>query len=298
MDNGLWGRDLFVHLGWAAVLTRHVQLGPGVTHPLIRHPGVIANSLATLDELSHGRAVLGLSSGGASVVQELGCAPARLAQMRETCRVVRRLLRGETLTGSAEGFGFQAARLRVPLGRQIPIYLGASGPGFLGLGAAEADGIFMNVGRLRVTIAEAEGHIAEGIRAAGRPVDAVERRLWLYCAVERSKKVALAACRRGVGVLLGRYPRYGELAGIPASTLERIAREIREAPERASPSTADEIVDTFALAGPAGEVARRLEELAARGQLYIDLYLLSKDQLAAVRALGRALALPTHREAA
>ena len=53
VDNGLWGRDLFVHLGWAAVATRHVRLGPGVTHPMIRHPGVIANSLATLDELSH-----------------------------------------------------------------------------------------------------------------------------------------------------------------------------------------------------------------------------------------------------
>lgn len=156
----------------------------------------------------------------------------------------------------------------------------------------------MNVGRQAVTIAEAEGHIAEGIRAAGRPMDAVERRLWLYCAVERNKKAALAACRRGVGLLLGRYPRYGELAGIPASTLERIARETREAPERASPSTADEIVDAFALAGPAGEVARRLEELAARGQRCIDLYLLSADQLAAVRALARALALPTHQEAA
>jgi 5,10-methylenetetrahydromethanopterin reductase len=298
VDNGLWGRDLFVHLAWAAVLTRVVRLGPGVTHPMIRHPAVIANTLATLDELSRGRAVLGLSAGGASVVRELGCAPASLAQMRQTCRIVRRLLCGETLTDSAEGFGLDAARLRVSLGHAVPVYLGASGPAFLRLGAAEADGLFMNVGRLAVTIAEAEAHVAEGIRAAGRPAGAVERRLWLYCAVEPSKKAALAACRRGVGLLLGRYPRYGAVAGIPAATLERIAREIREAPERASPSTDDEIVDAFALAGSAREVARGLEELAAGGHRRLDLYLLSADQLAAIRALARTLALPTHTEAA
>jgi hypothetical protein len=120
-----------------------------------------------------------------------------------------------------------------------------------------------------------------------RIVRAVER--GGYCSIERSKRAALAACRRGVGLLLGRYPRYGELAGVPAPVLERLAREIREAPERPSPSTPDEIVDEVALAGPAGEVARRLEELATRRPYAIDLYLLSADQLGAIRGLARAL---------
>jgi hypothetical protein len=53
-----------------------------------------------------------------------------------------------------------------------------------------------------------------------------------------------------------------------------------------------------ALAGPASEVARRLEELATRGHHLIDLYRLSADQLGAVRALARVLPLPACPEAA
>ena len=56
-------RELYVALTLAALHTRRVRLGPLVTNPLTRHLVVTASAIASVDELSGGRAVLGLGSG-------------------------------------------------------------------------------------------------------------------------------------------------------------------------------------------------------------------------------------------
>ncbi len=61
------------YIGLASIATRtgRIRLGTGVTDPYSRHPAVTAASIATLDELSGGRAILGLGLGG-SGFKELG----------------------------------------------------------------------------------------------------------------------------------------------------------------------------------------------------------------------------------
>ena len=56
-------RELFVSLTVAALDTERVQLGPSVTNPLTRHPAVMASAIASLHELSGGRAFLGIGTG-------------------------------------------------------------------------------------------------------------------------------------------------------------------------------------------------------------------------------------------
>ena len=48
----------------AALNTRRIKISHGVTVPYTRHPSVTANATATIDELSGGRAILGIGSGG------------------------------------------------------------------------------------------------------------------------------------------------------------------------------------------------------------------------------------------
>src|SRR3954449_10399371 len=57
------GWDAFAVLGAIAVVTEHAALGTSVTSPYPRHPNLLAASVATLDRLSAGRAVLGLGRG-------------------------------------------------------------------------------------------------------------------------------------------------------------------------------------------------------------------------------------------
>ena len=63
-DEGLAARECYVSLAAVAAATHRVQVGTGITNAYTRHPGVTASAIATLDELSGGRAALGVGAGG------------------------------------------------------------------------------------------------------------------------------------------------------------------------------------------------------------------------------------------
>src|SRR6516164_5924409 len=56
-------REVYSCLAVFAGHTSRVTLGPCVTDPYARHPALTAMAIATLDEISGGRAVLGLGAG-------------------------------------------------------------------------------------------------------------------------------------------------------------------------------------------------------------------------------------------
>ncbi len=57
------GWDAFALLGAMSQQTSRIRLGTGVTNPYLRHPDLMAASIATLDRLAPGRAFLGLGRG-------------------------------------------------------------------------------------------------------------------------------------------------------------------------------------------------------------------------------------------
>ena len=61
----IYTKDAYVALTVAAQATEKIRLGPGVSNPLTRHASVIANGIATLDDLSDGRDSIGDGEGGA-----------------------------------------------------------------------------------------------------------------------------------------------------------------------------------------------------------------------------------------
>ena len=62
---GLW-RDTYMHLTCAALETKRIRLGPGVTNPITRLPVTVGSAIVTLNELSEGRAELPFGSGYSS----------------------------------------------------------------------------------------------------------------------------------------------------------------------------------------------------------------------------------------
>src|SRR5437588_12072528 len=96
-------RECFIGLAALAGNTSRIALGPGVTDPYSRHPAVTAATMATLDELTHGRAVLGLGLGGPSFT-ELGITGSNpLTAMGQALDGIRRLwgCYGVTVQGKA-----------------------------------------------------------------------------------------------------------------------------------------------------------------------------------------------------
>jgi 5,10-methylenetetrahydromethanopterin reductase len=136
-DEGV-ARDPIPVLAAAATRTNRIGLATGVTSPILRHPGVIAASIATVDELSGGRATLGLGVGGHLALGPFGLEvehPVR--RLRESIEIVRAVHAGVATDGY-----HPPAHAAPP--RRIPIWVGARGPQLVGLAARVADGLFLS----------------------------------------------------------------------------------------------------------------------------------------------------------
>ncbi len=160
-DSQSLARELYVSLGVVAASTERVLLGPTVSNPLTRHPAVAASAIASINELSKGRAFLGLGSGDSAVLN-LGLRPARLAELHHYIQSVREMLAGDT----AE---FRGDRAHVRWSSTaIPIAMSAEGPRTLAMAGSVADAAIIHTGLTPNVLQDTVARIREGERAAGR----------------------------------------------------------------------------------------------------------------------------------
>ena len=66
-DSQNLSNETYITLALAARATSTLMLGPGVTNPLTRHAALTASAIATLQQVSEGRAVLGIGRGDSSL---------------------------------------------------------------------------------------------------------------------------------------------------------------------------------------------------------------------------------------
>lgn len=143
-DEGLATRDVYVTLAAIAAATSTIEIGPGITNPYTRHPAQTASAVASLDELSGGRAFLGIGAGGSLTLTPLGIERHRpLVAVEETIAVARGLFTGGAVTLSGSFASLMSATMSY--GRpDIEIWLAGRGPKILALGGAVADGVMLD----------------------------------------------------------------------------------------------------------------------------------------------------------
>ena len=160
-DSQSLARELYVTLGVVAASTERVMIGPTVSNPLTRHPAVAASAIASINELSKGRAFLGLGSGDSAVLN-LGLRPARLAELHHYIQSVREMLAGETAD-------YRGDRAHVRWSStSIPIAMSAEGPRTLAMAGSVADAAIIHTGLTTDVLHDTVARIREGERAAGR----------------------------------------------------------------------------------------------------------------------------------
>lgn len=143
------GWDAFALLGAIAASTRRAALGTSVTNPYLREPNLIAASVATLDLLSGGRAVLGLGRGQPEWYARAFGKPlgSPLAALAETISLVRQWWQAPHVATSEPGDQFQVdgwERAIHPIQPRPPVYLAAAGPKAIALAGRVADGVIFN----------------------------------------------------------------------------------------------------------------------------------------------------------
>ena len=250
--------------------TRRILLATGVTDPYSRHPAITAASVATLDELSDGRAVLGLGLGGAGF-KELGIQKTLpVAALRESIGVIRRLWRGEEVTLDGKVISLSKGRLQfTPVRDRIPIVIATQGEQISRLSGELADGVL-----IANTVSEAGldfylRQIAAGAAKAGRPLSDIDINLrWEVCVSEDEAAAVRVMRRRLAQRMIAGYPHWGflkQLGVSVSSEFEAIAaRNDPASLEAAVEALPMEVVNASVLAGSPDRVAAQIAPLLRR----------------------------------
>lgn len=258
-------RDAFAFLTLAATRTSSVRLGAAVASPFLRHPALLASTTATIDEISEGRAILGIGPGGFEFATQLGTPIARPRTATiEAVGIARRLWSGKPV--DTDGQVFQTTRATLPYfaPRDIPVYMAARGPRMLETAAEIADGVITH-GISGSHLDFVFERLAQGgTRTTRRRPSTV---LMLDCVVDDVQSAydrLRSACIVMAG---GSYAdELIELYGLNAEAVAPLRAAVRAGDWTAAEGlVTDQMVDAFCLAGPPERCQAGLQRLADAG---------------------------------
>ena len=287
-------RGVLATAGACATATNRVRIGIGVVNPYTRHPVQIAMDVAALDELSSGRAVLGLGSGIAPPIARMGVVNDQLvAAVREAVEIVRALFAGDSVTMRGRVFSLDAARLQWPP-RAVPIYMAAGSERALRVCGEIADGfVVSNMTPARLA-ARMTAVVAEAASRAARPKPRIVQ--YMPCAVDTDGEAARRAVKRTIGETLSllwpsgnEWPKRREAvvaeSGIPRPEFAAALARLRDGED---PETVldERFVAAFALAGTAAECRAQAAGYRAAGIDELALSFGSAEEIALFSGQG------------
>ena len=227
-------RDLYVKMAMAAINTRRIQIGSGVTLPVTRHPAITATAHATVAELAGGRVFIGFGTGGPSL-SYLGLKPPTLKRLREEVDFFRQYMTGADT--EFNGVSMHSEWVR----NTVPIYISAEGPRALTLAGEIADGVYIMGGPPELVKWKID-HVYRGAEAAGRDPTKLDICSRSYIYVADSKEEA----RRETASYTASAARDTYLAIFSRNTPE--AAELADRLEEVEPGAVEEfkvVYDNF-----------------------------------------------------
>jgi 5,10-methylenetetrahydromethanopterin reductase len=269
-DSQMNNVDPYQAMAMCAVNTKSIRFGTAVTNMVYRDPTITANSFATLNEISQGRAIIGMGTGDGPVYS-LGRTATRLADFEKGLRVIRNLLhdRGIDVPKSKERVG---GNVQLKAGkRPVPIYISAEGPKTLRVAGRTCDGVILGTGFDKVVTEWARRRIAEGAAAEERSLEEVDIMPAGMIVVDENGDLARRRVRSRMANRAHHNFRFtmetvpeGEAAGVKRF-MENfdISKPIEE---RVDPAfVTDYLLERFTIAGTAEECIAKVKRLEADG---------------------------------
>jgi len=286
-------RHCYPTLAMIAAATETIRIGPGIMNTFTDTPAAIASFVATLNEISDGRAVLGIGPGDLSTLPKLAIKPEKpVARLREGVTQIRRLLAGEEIkkTGTMEFFDYDGAKLTgvtLPGKKGIPIYIGAQGPKVLELAGTIGDGALINASNPK-DFEVAIPIIKQAMEKEGKKTFDVGA--YTAISIDEDEKKARNAAKIVAAFIA---------AGSPPAILERHnldmgnVQKIKDALARFDFKTVgglvgDAEIDAFTIAGTPDTVKQKCEDLTKAGVTQIIFGSpLGPDITKSIRLLGK-----------
>ncbi len=289
--------DLFKQSAWIVLSaigssTSRLKIGPALVNPHSTDPSEIAMMISTLDNLTGGRAVLGIGSGAPGFFKWIGVPTDKIyARTREAILLVRRLLAGEHVEFEGKCYSWMSeAYMRFETRRDLPIYIGGQSERFLRLMGELGDGA------LPVLFPpEYAGYVVRSIRAgaehAARDFKEIDIVGCIWLSVHRDGRLAEDQLR-GLIAYYGPHLSPSALGSIGLTPrdfepIEEVWR--REGLDEAKKLVSDKMLK-LAIAGTPDECISRIESLRREGVTQIGIGgPLGPDAEEAVRLMGRTI---------
>jgi probable F420-dependent oxidoreductase len=289
----LW-QEVYPVFTLIAANTQRVKIGPCVTNPATRDITVTASALATLNEISGGRMVMGIGRGD-SARRVIGKPPVTVEHMEEAARTIKDLAEGREI--DYEGTPTQLKWASVTL----PVWVAAYGPKALRCAGRVGDGLIMQLADPFI-IEWSLRYVREGAEEAGRRFEDIQ----IMSAAPAYITEDLGHARdqvRWFPALVSNHvvdlvKRYSD-ADLPQELTDYIAARDhydyadhgRTGAEHASFVT-DEVVDRFCVIGDAERCKSKLRELEALGVHQFNIYSMVDDPAAVIERFGSQI-IPT-----
>src|SRR5690242_625088 len=282
--------DPYVALAMAATATSRIGLGTGVTNNVTRHASVTACSIASIQRLSSGRAVLGIGRGD-SALAHLGRAPSRLAPFERYLRQLQTYLRGEAVAfddidiptnvappmeeleladaPSASRIGWIAEGAP-----KVPVEVAASGQRVISIAARHADRVMFALGADEERIAWGIALARKARHDAGLDPEGISFGAYITCGCHTDLTTARDLIRGSLTTHARFSVMHGTASG-PVSEADRaVLSDLRNAYDMRAHTRGDSrqagvlteaFIDRFAVVGPPDRCIARLRGLAALG---------------------------------
>jgi len=265
-------RNPFVIHAVCAAHTSRIQHATGIATACSRTPFEMANAAADLDELTGGRTILGLATGGAMWTDVFNGTEVDhpLTRLREYVQCLRAIWQhfsdGEPY--AVEGQFYRSASpmlnpwgVRQMVRAQIPVYLSVVRPRMLQLAGEVADGVLGYLATPRYIREVVIPNLAIGAERAGREPDQVEKAALVLCSVSEDREEAIRRARINVGNYIcfpGADPMV-QFNGIGEIRNQVLGKLLTDGPA-AFDLLPEEVVKMFAICGTPEEGRAQLAE--------------------------------------
>ena len=231
-------KNVYETLALIADGTETIKLGPGVTNPYVRSPAITASAVASLDEISNGRATLGIGPGDKATFDALGIAWTKPVSTIKDAIVQEK----------------------------IPIYMGAQGPMMLKTAGGFSDGALINASNPK-DFEVAVPLIKEGAEAEGKSISDVDVAAYTCCSIDDDAKKALGAAKIVVAfIAAGSPPPVFERHGLAADTGAKFGEFLGKGDfGGAIGAVTDELMEAFSVVGTPADFVPKIEALGKMG---------------------------------
>jgi F420-dependent oxidoreductase-like protein len=267
-----WAYEQFQLLTEVALATKRLKVATGIANVFSRSPGLLAMSAATLDEISEGRAILGLGTSGQLVIENFHGVPYAkpLTRLRETVHILRALWRGERLSPELSTLmDLRHFKLEMtPVRPDIPVYIASLQEKAIREIGAIGDGWVPTFWPYE-HFDEGLALIAEGARAAGREPSKIELAPFVAIIPLDDVGMARSMIKPTVSFYIGGMGTYYH-AMFCRYGFKKNADEVRDlynAGQRkeAAAAVSDELIDSIAICGPPQHCREKMDEWAKNG---------------------------------